>query len=68
MFEWSKDNMRVDSTNQMIQINLINSGTSRLVIDRLNPDLHNGEYSCKAIYNNTSSNSASERTTVTIES
>lgn len=52
----------------MIQIRKINSVTSRLVIEKLNPDLHNGEYSCKAIYNNDLLNSASESTRVTIES
>ena len=69
-FEWSKDNDNINNSNmtQMIQINMINSETSQLVINKLNPDIHNGEYSCKAIYNNSVSNSAFENTKIAIES
>ena len=67
-FEWSKDNSKIDNTNQTIEISSINTGTSQLKIEKLNPNLHNGEYSCRAIYNNTSSNSASKSTNVIIES
>ena len=67
-FEWSKDDNIINNAKQEIQINKINSVTSKLIIDKLNPDLHSGVYSCRAIYNNTSSNSASENTRITIES
>ena len=52
----------------MMQISKVNSVKSQLVIEKLNPNLHNGEYSCKAIYENDVLNSASENTRVTIES
>ena len=67
-FQWSKDDNIINNEKQAIQINKINSVTSELMIDKLNPDLHSGVYSCRATYNNISSNSASESTRVTIES
>lgn len=66
-FEWSKDNSSIDNSD-IAQTRKVNSRTSQLIIEKLNPDLHSGEYSCKAINNNSSSNSASDNTNIIIES
>ena len=44
-----------------------NHTTSQMIIERLNPDDHSGDYTCEAYYNY-SSNGASESTTLLIES
>jgi len=46
---------------------LANRTTSQLIITKLNPDDHSGEYTCEAYYNH-SSNGANESATLLIES
>ena len=63
-FVWFKDNNLINEN--IVQVKVVNSTTSQLVITQLDPDQHSGQYSC-GVYNNEVSDTVYISTSLIIE-